>query len=134
MCCSLSIPQDVTAIFTTKTILILPLIDKKLEHLSWAAGTGEVFKGAAAVITVPLGCLKAGAIAFQPPLPSWKADAIAKLGFGDLNKVDLPFRAWSGVTTLLPSEHTAAAAAGSVATSQASRAHLLQGLSTWWMA
>ena len=52
-----------------------------------AVGAGEVFRGAAAVITVPLGCLKAGAIAFQPPLPAWKADAIAKLGFGNLNKV-----------------------------------------------
>ena len=51
---------------------------------------GEVFKGAAAIVTLPLGCLKAGGVAFQPPLPAWKAEAIAKLGYGNLNKVGLP--------------------------------------------
>ena len=50
-------------------------------------GAGEVFDGAAVIVTVPLGCLKAGTIAFDPPLPDWKASAIAKLGFGNLNKV-----------------------------------------------
>ena len=39
------------------------------------------------VVTVPLGCLKAGAIAFTPPLPDWKRDAISTLGNGNLNKV-----------------------------------------------
>ena len=39
------------------------------------------------IVTVPLGCLKAGDITFQPPMPSWKAEAIGKLGFGNLNKV-----------------------------------------------
>ena len=24
---------------------------------------------------------------FDPPLPSWKTDAVAKLGYGNLNKV-----------------------------------------------
>ena len=48
---------------------------------------GEAFDCAAAIVTVPLGCLKAGSITFDPPLPDWKASAIAKLGFGNLNKV-----------------------------------------------
>jgi len=48
---------------------------------------GETFQGNAVIITLPLGCLKAGAIIFQPALPEWKADAIAKLGNGNLNKV-----------------------------------------------
>lgn len=48
---------------------------------------GESVSGGAAIVTVPLGCLKAGAVAFRPPLPAWKLDAIAKLGFGALNKV-----------------------------------------------
>ena len=39
------------------------------------------------IVTVPLGCLKAGDITFQPPMPSWKTEAIEKLGFGNLNKV-----------------------------------------------
>ena len=40
-------------------------------------------------VTVPLGVLKAGAVQFSPPLPAWKAEAIGRLGFGDLNKVGL---------------------------------------------
>ena len=43
--------------------------------------------GSAVIITLPLGCLKAGDISFQPALPDWKTDAIAKLGNGNLNKV-----------------------------------------------
>lgn len=45
------------------------------------------------IITLPLGCLKAGDIEFQPALPEWKTDAIAKLGYGNLNKVGGPSRA-----------------------------------------
>jgi lysine-specific histone demethylase 1 len=48
---------------------------------------GEVFEAAAVVVTVPLGCLKAKDVKFDPPLPLWKAQAIDSLGFGDLNKV-----------------------------------------------
>ena len=44
--------------------------------------------GNAVIITLPLGCLKAGDITFQPALPEWKTDAIAKLGNGNLNKVE----------------------------------------------
>ncbi|KAK9826354.1 hypothetical protein WJX81_001448 [Elliptochloris bilobata] len=54
--------------------------------------SGEVFTGAAVIVTVPLGCLKAGTISFQPPLPDWKSSAIAKLGFGNLNKVIMEFQ------------------------------------------
>jgi hypothetical protein len=50
-------------------------------------GAGEVFEGKAAIVTVPLGVLKAGAIRFEPALPPWKREAIGLLGFGDLNKV-----------------------------------------------
>lgn len=49
--------------------------------------SGEVVEGKAAVVTVPLGCLKAADVTFQPALPSWKQDAVEKLGFGALNKV-----------------------------------------------
>ena len=51
--------------------------------------SGEEFEGASVIVTVPLGCLKAGDITFQPPLPPWKTEAIEKLGFGNLNKVKL---------------------------------------------
>ena len=39
------------------------------------------------VVAAPLGVLKAGSIAFKPPLPARKLGAIQRLGFGVLNKV-----------------------------------------------
>lgn len=44
------------------------------------------------VNTIPLGVLKHGNIEFDPPLPSWKSEAIARLGFGVLNKVILVYK------------------------------------------
>lgn len=44
------------------------------------------------VNTIPLGVLKHGNIEFQPPLPSWKREAIDRLGFGVLNKVILVYK------------------------------------------
>lgn len=49
------------------------------------------YEGAAVIVTVPLGVLKAGAIAFDPPLPSAKQDAIDRLEMGNLEKVVLTF-------------------------------------------
>lgn len=50
-----------------------------------------VHKADAVLVTLPLGVLKASAppsaVAFNPPLPDWKAQAIQRLGFGNLNKV-----------------------------------------------
>jgi monoamine oxidase len=43
------------------------------------------------ILTVPLGILKAGRIRFIPPLPSWKQEAIHRLGMGSLAKVVLWF-------------------------------------------
>jgi polyamine oxidase len=43
------------------------------------------------IITIPLGVLKAGTIAFDPPLPEDKQAAIERLGFGLLDKVVLKF-------------------------------------------
>jgi lysine-specific histone demethylase 1 len=73
---------------------------------------GSLVEGAAAVVTVPLGVLKASVVAgggaaaaaapsaalrFSPPLPDWKAAAVARLGFGTLNKVIMRFdkRFWA---------------------------------------
>lgn len=50
-----------------------------------------VYKADAVLVTLPLGVLKASAppsaVAFNPPLPDWKSQAIQRLGFGNLNKV-----------------------------------------------
>ena len=52
---------------------------------------GEVVDADAIVLTLPLGVLKTGSVRFEPPLPSWKAGAIQRLGFGTLNKVILVY-------------------------------------------
>ncbi|MEA2124214.1 MAG: polyamine oxidase [Solirubrobacteraceae bacterium] len=53
--------------------------------------------GSHVVVTVPLGVLQAGAIRFEPQLPAAKRGAIARVGFGAVEKVamlfDTPF--WS---------------------------------------
>lgn len=47
----------------------------------------------AVLVTVPLGVLKAGVIAFDPPLPAAKQRAIERLGVGSLAKVRVLFAA-----------------------------------------
>lgn len=47
---------------------------------------GQTFEGPAAIVTVPLGVLKAGSITFEPPLPDGHAHAVSALGFGVLSK------------------------------------------------
>lgn len=50
--------------------------------------------GDAVVVTVPLGILKTGRLLFDPPLPTEKQDAIARIGYGEnavLNKLFLRF-------------------------------------------
>lgn len=55
--------------------------------------SGERFEGKRVLVTVSTGVLAAGKIAFDPPLPQWKLDAIAALPMGLLNKVVLEFKA-----------------------------------------
>jgi monoamine oxidase len=77
-------------------------LDIRLEHVvtrvSWSdagvavtTASGEVFTAQNAVVTVPLGVLKAGSIAFDPPLPDSVAGPIARLGMGVFNKIFLQF-------------------------------------------
>ena len=53
----------------------------------------QVHRADAVLCTLPLGVLKEcvnsapNVPQFIPPLPDWKADAIGRLGFGNLNKV-----------------------------------------------
>ncbi len=65
------------------------------DSVSVRAG-GRSFDGSAAIVTVPLGILKSGAIAFDPPLPAGHADAVNALGFGVLSKSYFRFerRTW----------------------------------------
>lgn len=52
---------------------------------------GKVVLAQKAVVTLPLGVLKANKVAFVPPLPEAKQRAIRRIGFGVLNKVVLRF-------------------------------------------
>lgn len=49
------------------------------------------FSGSHVLVTVPLGVLKAASIAFDPPLPASRIEAIAKLGYGHFEKIALRF-------------------------------------------
>jgi monoamine oxidase len=49
------------------------------------------YEADAVVLTVPLGVLKRGSIAFTPPLSAAKQDAIARVGFGNVVKVVMEF-------------------------------------------
>nr|GLL19008.1 probable polyamine oxidase 4 isoform X1 [Ipomoea trifida] len=52
---------------------------------------GRNFIADAAIVTVPLGVLKANLIDFEPKLPEWKVSAIRDLGMGNENKIALRF-------------------------------------------
>ncbi|XP_058090448.1 polyamine oxidase 5-like isoform X2 [Magnolia sinica] len=52
---------------------------------------GRSFVADAAIVTVPLGVLKANLIEFEPKLPEWKITAISDLGVGNENKIALCF-------------------------------------------
>ena len=54
----------------------------------------QTMKADAVLCTLPLGVLKEcvkgngiNSVQFNPPLPEWKASAIQRMGFGNLNKV-----------------------------------------------
>jgi len=51
------------------------------------AESGEKFTASRAVVTLPLGTLKAGDVTFSPPLSPNKSLAIERLGMGTCNKV-----------------------------------------------
>ena len=64
-----------------------PLGTRPLAGLQLTESVARCCTAEAALVTVPLGVLKADSIRFQPPLPPRKQDAIARMGFGILNKV-----------------------------------------------
>ena len=82
-------PLEAVAAQLTDLRLTTPVqaVEYTEEGVKVATEAGEVVEGDAVIVTVPLGCLKAGAIRFSPPLPGWKLQAIRNVGFGNLNKV-----------------------------------------------
>lgn len=74
-------------------------LNSPVERIAYTAdrvtltANGETFRADAAIITLPLGVLKAGAVTFDPPLPDARRDAIERLGAGMVNKIVLRFDA-----------------------------------------
>ncbi|OMO99217.1 Amine oxidase [Corchorus olitorius] len=77
-------------------------IDVRLSHRVTKISTGcnkvvvdveneMSFIADAAILTVPLGILKANLIEFEPKLPEWKVAAISNIGVGSENKIALRF-------------------------------------------
>lgn len=78
-------------------------LDVRLEspvvEIAWGSAGVEVrteaagvFRGSHALVTVPLGVLRAGPPRFDPPLPDRKLRALSRLRTGSLEKVFLRFR------------------------------------------
>ena len=57
------------------------------DHVKVQTSGGDTFRADKVIVTVPLGLLKADGIAFRPPLPEKKLDAIRSLGAGIIEKV-----------------------------------------------
>jgi hypothetical protein len=57
----------------------------------WVRGCEAPLGAHAAVCTLPLGVLQAGRVAFSPPLPAFKAEAMAGLAMGTENRVAMVF-------------------------------------------
>lgn len=60
--------------------------------------SGETYVGSHAIVTVPVGVLRAGSIAFSPPLSPARTDALDRLDTGNLEKVALVWdeKWWDG--------------------------------------
>ena len=73
----------------------------RVERIEWSShrvrvqATGEdgveFFEAPAAVVTLPVGVLKAGDVVFEPPLPEAKLRAIEAIGYGEVVKILLVF-------------------------------------------
>ncbi|MDZ4832060.1 MAG: NAD(P)/FAD-dependent oxidoreductase [Phycisphaerae bacterium] len=74
---------------------------------------GQVFHARTAVCALPIGILKSGEVAFDPPLPESKRSALERIAMGRLSKIALVFqrRFWSPGLSLL-SHPTASRSAG----------------------
>ncbi|PPD88646.1 hypothetical protein GOBAR_DD14431 [Gossypium barbadense] len=82
----------------TKILILLWILMSRVSKISRGcdnvvvnAENGLSFIADAAIVTVPLGVLKANLIQFEPKLPEWKVAAISDIGVGNENKIALLF-------------------------------------------
>ena len=73
-----------------KTETVVERISYGADGVTVATNRGE-FSGARVILTAPLGVLKANVIDFNPPLPLIKQEAIARIGFGNYEKIAFRF-------------------------------------------
>ena len=75
------------------TIHLEAIVERIAQHRDGVAvhTAAGAFEGSHALVTVPLGVLKAGAIGFAPPLPKGHVAAIERMGFGALEKVVIAY-------------------------------------------
>lgn len=97
-------------------------LDVRLKHIVQRIEYGETarvitdqgaFEADYAIVTLPLGVLKAGSVTFSPALPASKQSAIQRLGMGTLNKAYLRFPSvfwdnteWIGMVSDNPADWT----------------------------
>lgn len=83
--------NDVDRVFDIRFGRVLSKVEFTENGVELSDQKGQSATFDAALITVPLGVLKKGNIAFSPPLPDRKLEAIASLGMGTLDKVYLQY-------------------------------------------
>jgi monoamine oxidase len=68
-------------------------LEQPVTHITWGDGVtmttihGDRFHADHAVVTLPVGVLKAGSVTFDPPLPPLKQEALAGIGMGPVIKL-----------------------------------------------
>lgn len=67
-------------------------IVRRAEGVEVECSDGSVHRAPRAIVTLPLGVLKAGTVEFDPPLAADRQDAIGRLGVGALAKIALRYR------------------------------------------
>lgn len=93
-----SILEPVAAPLDIRLETVVTQIEVSDADVALTTADGEVVRADRAVVTLPLGVLKAGDVAFRPALPEPASSAIERLGMGSFLKAMLRFpeRDWPG--------------------------------------
>ncbi|MDD4973556.1 MAG: NAD(P)/FAD-dependent oxidoreductase [Bacteriovorax sp.] len=67
-------------------------IKYNMDGVEVSTADGKIYQAGAVILTASVGMLKSGEITFDPPLPSFKLDALHCMGMGDEAKVALKFK------------------------------------------
>jgi monoamine oxidase len=89
--CAVQIPSVLAAGLDIRCQQVVCRVCQAGGLVTATTATGQAYSARRAVVTVPLGVLRAGTIQFSPALSTHKLAAIRRLGMGALNKVTLLF-------------------------------------------